>query len=256
MLSDHASRLVVTASESAAADLRARFCADRRAIEYFGMCRRRFDLVIDEITARAPTSASVLEVGPAFGHVLLALKRIGYSVQATECPDTIAGGQCRALVEAGVHVAAWDLHLDQRNPLEPNGFDVVICSEVLEHLLMGLEGAVGKISAMLRPGGVLVVTTPNIYRFTNLRRVVAGENICDPFPNEAAVRSGVVMDGRHHPREPAMRELRAALENCGLCVTKSDYFNSVRRPKRSELAFRVLPRWLRDHLLVVGEKTR
>jgi 2-polyprenyl-3-methyl-5-hydroxy-6-metoxy-1,4-benzoquinol methylase len=239
-------------SNQVAEQLLRRFERDRHASDYFGMCRRRFDLIVAEGIARVPPDATVLEVGPAYGHVLLVLSRLGYKTQGSDCPETLVSGQCVSLLEAGVRVTPWDLH-NGTSPFEPGSFDLVICSEVLEHLQISLTAALRKVAQQLKPGGVLIVTVPNIYRLTNLRKILNDENIVDPFPHEAAIVNGVVVDRRHHQREPTMAELKAAVGNCGLMIAKASYFNSVWRPRRSELAFSLLPRRLRDHLLVVAE---
>jgi SAM-dependent methyltransferase len=47
-------------------------------------------------------------------------------------------------------------------PLEDNRFDVVLCTEVLEHV-QDLGQMLGELFRVLAPGGILVVTTPFIY---------------------------------------------------------------------------------------------
>jgi hypothetical protein len=119
---------------------------------------------------------------------------------------------------------------------------------------MSLTAAVQKVSHCLKADGVMIITTPNIYRITNLRRILKGENINDPFPDEAAVANGIVVDRRHHPREPTTSEVLSAVRTSGLEVVKMRYFNSVWRPTRSEIAFALLPRRFRDQLLVVAKR--
>lgn len=48
-----------------------------------------------------------------------------------------------------------------RLPFEDGFFDVVVCIEVLEHLFAPLD-AVSAMGRVLRPGGLLIVTVPNV----------------------------------------------------------------------------------------------
>jgi 2-polyprenyl-3-methyl-5-hydroxy-6-metoxy-1,4-benzoquinol methylase len=240
-------------SDGVAKDLLCRFIHDEHATDYFEMCRRRFELIATEAGTRVVPGSTVLEVGPGYGHVSLTLHRLGYKVQASECPETLGTGQCAAVIEAGIGITPWDLHTDAC-PFEPNSFDLIICSEVLEHLQISLTAAIRKISQALKTDGVIIVTTPNIYRVTNLRRILRDGNITDPFPDEPAVVKGIVVDRRHHQREPTMTEILTAVRANYLEVVKADYFNSVWRPTRSEIAFALLPRRFRDHLLVVAKR--
>ena len=47
-------------------------------------------------------------------------------------------------------------------PLEDRTFDVVLCTQVLEHAV-DIEQVLGLITQVLKPGGTLIVTTPFIY---------------------------------------------------------------------------------------------
>lgn len=49
------------------------------------------------------------------------------------------------------------------NALPAESFDVVVCTEVLEHVLRPFE-AVAEILRLLRPGGLLLITTPFNFR--------------------------------------------------------------------------------------------
>jgi hypothetical protein len=60
---------------------------------------------------------------------------------------------------------------------------------------------------VLRPGGTVIVTTPNVARLENVARLIAGENLYDPY-------SGYGAYGRHN-REYTLAELRQLLEHAG-----------------------------------------
>jgi SAM-dependent methyltransferase len=98
-------------------------------------------------------------------------------------------------------------------PFEDNSFDVVLFCEMLEHLLMDPVAALRQIHRVLRPHGVLVLTTPNVSRLDNAVAMVNGVNIYDPY-------SGYGPYGRHN-REYNRHELHHLLEFAGFDVEAS-----------------------------------
>jgi len=215
--------------------------------------RSRFDLIVQEVSARAVQGARIVEVGSAYGATLLALELLGFSVTGTDHPSSIATyGQ--PLVKAGICVVPWNIHTED-DALPNSSFDVVICAEVLEHLQMSLAGAVAKLSRLLVRGGLMIVTTPNLRRLSNLFHLLIGRNIVEPFPDRPSVDRGVVVDWRAHPREPVMKELVAAMRASGLTVARRTGFNNTGTLTGVRaLAWAMTPASLRQHLLVCGVK--
>jgi len=84
-------------------------------------------------------------------------------------------------------------------PYPTGEFDVVIFAEIIEHLLMDPCKVLREIKRVLRPGGALIITTPNVARLENVARLISGENIYDPY-------SGYGPYGRHN-REYNRHEL-------------------------------------------------
>jgi SAM-dependent methyltransferase len=95
----------------------------------------------------------------------------------------------------------------ERYPYDDGSFDVVLFCEIIEHLLMDPVQALSEISRILKPGGELVLTTPNVSRLENVAKMIAGENIYDPY-------SGFGPYGRHN-REYNRHELFHLLAYCG-----------------------------------------
>jgi SAM-dependent methyltransferase len=92
-------------------------------------------------------------------------------------------------------------------PFETGSFDLVLLCEVIEHLQMDPVKVLLEIKRVLKPGGHLVLTTPNVSRLENVCRMAAGVNIYDPY-------SGYGPYGRHN-REYNKHELALLLEYCG-----------------------------------------
>jgi SAM-dependent methyltransferase len=56
----------------------------------------------------------------------------------------------------------------ERLPYESGSFDLVVMTEVLEHLYTGVLHTFGEIYRVLKPGGYLLLTTPNVRSLKNL----------------------------------------------------------------------------------------
>jgi SAM-dependent methyltransferase len=66
-------------------------------------------------------------------------------------------------------------------PYPEGSFDVVLFCEVLEHLVLDPIPALRRIHKVLRPGGRLVLTTPNAVRLGNVAAMLAGSNFFDRY---------------------------------------------------------------------------
>lgn len=96
-------------------------------------------------------------------------------------------------------------------PYSDSSFDVVIFAEIIEHLLMDPCKVLREIKRVLKPGGDLILTTPNVARLENAAKLLAGVNIYDPY-------SGYGPYGRHN-REYNTHELTRLLEYEGFSVS-------------------------------------
>jgi len=98
-------------------------------------------------------------------------------------------------------------------PYPDDSFDVVLFCEMLEHMLMNPVHTLREIHRVLKPGGALVLSTPNVARIENVMRLVHGTNLYDPY-------SGYGPYGRHN-REYTRHELHRLLEFAGFDVELS-----------------------------------
>lgn len=126
----------------------------------------------------------VLEIGIGYGVLAVLLKEFySCSVVATEHPSR---GYLRSsefiqfMNKKGINIVEHELH--QPLPFIDNTFDMVSYCDVIEHLPQSMiDGSLREIRRVLKPGGCLLLSTPNLARFPNRLRFLLGRAINPPF---------------------------------------------------------------------------
>ena len=106
-------------------------------------------------------SKKVLDYGCGRGHMLRHLLKIGVACQGLEFSPSLAR---EAANQIGEHPKFLGVECAQENPeiIDDSSFDVVFLVEVIEHLFEEqIASTFEDIYRILRPGGYVVVTTPN-----------------------------------------------------------------------------------------------
>ncbi len=205
----------------------------------------------------------VLEMG-AYLHITPALKsKLGYG----EVRGCYYGPKGRvddrsATSESGEHfeckIDLFDAECDEF-PYKDEYFSTILCCELIEHLPNDPMHMMMEIHRVLKTGGHLVLTTPNI---TSLRAVAGILQGFHPmlFPAYIRPRESGEVEARH-AREYTPNEVKALLENSGFEVTllETGAFREAPKPELSwveHLLDRyILPREHRgDGIYAVGRK--
>lgn len=197
-----------------------------------------YESVRPEVQAVVPRTAQrILDVGCASGQLGAALKgRQGAEVVGIELGEDYARDAAQVLDQ----VFPGDVIAVLENPANDFGtFDAIICADVLEHLVEPWR-ALDHLTGMLRPGGTLVVSVPNVRHWQILRQVF----VRGSWPRLPAGP----FDGTHL-RWFTERDARALLTDAGLTVTEvhPQLWN------RWEHQIRPLLRLLRVEWLVHGQ---
>jgi SAM-dependent methyltransferase len=182
---------------------------------YLGDALQRFRLTMAMIPPLEP-GARVLELGSNPYFITRLLRERGLAVtSANWFGDGSEAGRAgvQTVREGGV---AHDYRFDHFNlevdpfPYPDNTFDLVLFCEILEHLPFDPVHSLAEIHRVLRPGGAVLITTPNATRTENVVKMLRGENVYE-------VLSGHGPYGRHN-REYTVDELRTLLRQEGFQV--------------------------------------
>lgn len=148
-----------------------------------------------------PPPRHVLDAGCASGFVATLLVNAGHRVTGIELNEQMAG-EARSV---GIEVINHDL--EDPLPLPDAAVDAVHACEIVEHLF-DTEGFLNEMHRVLRPGGKLIVSTPNLNSLQNRLRVLFGR----PLPMWGAYPAD-----RHgsHVRVLNKAKLVELLQRCG-----------------------------------------
>ncbi len=127
-----------------------------------GLHRARRDWVLDQALSLSKAGDRVLEVGVGCGIFTERLSAEGRKVSAVDINPTFLANVSK-LKSVDVH------EKDATRPLGLGDHDLAICSEVLEHVPPERSQAmIDSLFDALRPGGTLILTTPQRYSMVEL----------------------------------------------------------------------------------------
>ena len=148
-----------------------------------------------------------------------------------------------------------------RFPYDDEYFATVLCCELLEHLTVDPMRMLAEINRVLKPGGHLVLTTPNVVSLRAIAAILTGFH---PgfFPAYISPPSAGVEPEARHNREYAPREISALLQDSGFEVTllETGPFREEPKPEHAWVTH-LLQRYMcaqdlrGDGIYAVGRKT-
>jgi SAM-dependent methyltransferase len=145
--------------------------SDEEEYEQFAWASQKISLLIETLK-QIPNRERVADIGCRTGG-----QAAYYKVQAGGITEMHGFDISKAPLEvakrAGIITHVW-VSGESACPVEDNFFDVIIAGDIIEHL-MDTDVFLQELRRVLRPGGYLLITTPNIAWWWNRIRLLLGK---------------------------------------------------------------------------------
>lgn len=203
----------------------------------------------------------VLDIGSSPYHLLYCLKSLGIDAVGIDIdPKQLKGFADRHKLL----VKKCDIETEKM-PFGNNTFDFIIFTEIFEHLRINPILVLREINRVLKKGGTLFLTTPNLYAIHKIFMFNLGISINDAYNEFNKLEIYGYMG---HIREYSTKEIRKFLENTGFKLENVTYQNYYSFFKYAgfknnillrlaglmlDILMRVNPYW-RRHQVVIAKK--
>lgn len=130
---------------------------------YFRNQRPRYQRTLARLQALAPTPCRVLDIGSHYLHQAMLLRSLGHTVTGLDIPLFAQAPlmQARAAASGIRNLPVESLEAGNFLPGEDGSVDLVVFTEILEHITFNPVRFWRRVYDLLAPGGLIYLSTPN-----------------------------------------------------------------------------------------------
>ena len=193
----------------------------------------------------------ILEIGSFPFHLTYCLKKLNYSITGLAInPD-----RAKSFIDRhNLIVKKCDIE-KEKMPFDDNSFNFIIFSEVFEHLRIDPISSLKEINRILKPDGIMILATPNLYSLGKIILFNLGKGFNNPYEEFEKIHT---IGHMGHIREYSTKEVREFLENTGFKIIKIKYkvYNKIQRKIIGpilDLCYFIIPQW-RPFQIIISKK--
>lgn len=183
-------------------------------LEYIKVHKQHFLKILNSLPERK--SLRILDIGVTPNTYAIKSLHPDCDVCAIDITDYMEKG-CN---EFGIGFKICNLEREQI-PFPNNYFDVIIFTEVLEHLFVRPSDVLAKIERIMKPSGLLIFTVPNIATFTNRIGFLFGRSPLQQL--DEAIKPGKIQEVGHI-HEYTMEEVQSFFRSSLFEIIFKDYY--------------------------------
>ncbi len=178
-------------------------------IEYFNYHKNRYRRMATTLMKHSPEGSKILEIGSHYLHSSMILKKLGYQVDGMDVSEFWS---LDFVAERGDTFAISPIINDDLQQLasvglEEESYDLILFTEILEHITFNPITFWQEIYRLLKPGGLIYVSTPNALSAQGVMRAVKNLISFKGIGNSLEMIFSQVTYG-HHWKEYSYRELK------------------------------------------------
>ena len=216
------------------------------SLQFLQNHQRRYESDL-ALVKRYYQGGELLEIGAAPCHFTVCLQQHGYPLHAVDLqPDRFLP----IIRKYHLPITKCDIEREPL-PFQQGRFALVLLNEVFEHLRIDPVATLTEIHRVLRPGGCLLLTTPNLYALRSILSLVGGNGFDDPYEQFRKLHT---LGHMGHVRVYTARQIRDFLAAAGFRELEVYYrfFKSRRRALGPliDAAYWLLPPWRPHHVHV------
>jgi len=182
-----------------------------KEIHYVESHKHEFQKTIESIPS-SPEPLKILDIGPTPFTMFIKEKFQHYDVWALDLTNLME----ERFKNAGIQLKTCDLD-NCSLPFEDEYFDIVIFTEVLEHIFSPPTDVLTEIKRIIRPSGKLILSVPNIARLSNRIKLLFGMT---PLVNgDDQMKKGWV-HGHGHIHEYTKKEILSLCKSLNFNISR------------------------------------